>query len=229
MQQEIIDKVVAETKDKAWLRELPAKEHGFALRQIGEVHEDMFDLFAYENEALHRSVTAYFHAETQEYKLRLRIGFVEFCRMEYITPSVDTFGELLHAQLPALLLELCSFDPKTISSMVLRKGILSWEFGKELPETLEGYELFIRPAQPVRVNNGSCIIIDYVDFVQECDVTIYYNMYRDEFFGEARIHHIPDVTYDFDSTELDELQQKLERYLVPRLKEARERAIKEAS
>ena len=56
------------------------------------------------------------------------------------------------------------------------------------------------------------------------DVTIYYNMYRDEFFGEARIHSIPDVTYDFDSNELVELQEKLEKHLVPRMREARQAA-----
>ena len=65
------------------------------------------------------------------------------------------------------------------------------------------------------------MIIDYVDFSHGSDVTIYYNMYRDEFFGEARVHSIPDVTYDFDSNELNELEEKLERYLVPRLQQAR--------
>ena len=46
-------------------------------------------------------------------------------------------------------------------------------------------------------------------------------MYRDEFFGEAHVHAIPDVTYDFDSHTLDELQQKLEVHLVERMKQAR--------
>ena len=108
------------------------------------------------------------------------------------------------------------------------KGIKSIEefsaFAKELPETLEGYQLFIKPQQPVKINNGSYIIIDYVDFTHASDVTIYYNMYRDEFFGEARIHSIPDVTYDFDSNELVELQEKLEKHLVPRMREARQAA-----
>lgn len=93
-----------------------------------------------------------------------------------------------------------------------------------MPETLEGYQLFIKPQQPVKINNGSYIIIDYVDFTHASDVTIYYNMYRDEFFGEARIHSIPDVTYDFDSNELVELQEKLEKHLVPRMREARQAA-----
>ena len=120
---------------------------------------------------------------------------------------------------------MVTFHPESLSSLVLKKGIREWPYGKQLPETLEGHELFIRPQQPVKITNGSYIIIDYVDFEQESDVTIYYNMYRDEFWGEVRAHSIPDVSYVFDCHELDELQKKLEEHLVPRLHEARELAI----
>ena len=54
-------------------------------------------------------------------------------------------------------------------------------------------------------------------------------MYRDEFSGEARIHNIPDVSYDFDSTELEELEEKLNTHLVARLREIRARAEKEVA
>ena len=154
----------------------------------------------------------------------MQVGFVEFCRIEYITNSLEIFGEKLSKELMQLLEDMVTFNPKNISSLVIKKGICDWAFAKELPETLEGYQLFIKPQQPVKINNGSYIIIDYVDFTHASDVTIYYNMYRDEFFGEARIHSIPDVTYDFDSNELVELQEKLEKYLVPRMREARQAA-----
>ncbi len=108
------------------------------------------------------------------------------------------------------------------------KEILTWEAGHELPEELEGYSLFIKPEYPVKINNGSYILIDYVDFSLESNVTVYYNIYRDEFFSEARIWNIPDVNYDFDSNTLSELEECLQRYLVPRLREVRQRAEKEA-
>ena len=60
-------------------------------------------------------------------------------------------------------------------------------------------------------------------------LSIYYNIYRDEFFGEARIWSIPDVNYDFDSTSLGELEEKLRIYMVPRLQEIRQIAMKEAA
>ena len=59
--------------------------------------------------------------------------------------------------------------------------------------------------------------MDYVDFSLESSFTLYYNIYRDEFFAEARIWNIPDVNYDFDSNELPELEEKLHQRLLPRL------------
>ena len=91
-----------------------------------------------------------------------------------------------------------------------------------MPETIEGFVLFIRPDQPVKVINGSYIVFAYCDFEAESDFIIYYNVFRDEFFGEARVNKIPEMNYTFDSTELSELEEKLDQYLVPRLKEIRQ-------
>ena len=126
-------------------------------------------------------------------------------------------------------MDMETFNPKTLSSIVSDKKITEWALGRELPEKLEGFSLFIRPAQPVKINNGSYIVVDYVDFSLESSFTLYYNIYRDEFFAEARIWNIPDVNYDFDSNELPELEEKLHQRLLPRLQEIRKRAETEAA
>lgn len=221
LHQEAIEKIEAALADCSLFESLPKECHGFQYRAIRQPIDDRYDLFRYENPTAHRSATAYYHEETHEYKLRVCVGFIEFCRIEYITGSLALFEKKIEKDLGQLLKDMVEFNPHTISSLILKKGICDWEFAKRLPPSLEGYELFITPQQPVKINNGSYIIIDYVDFSHGSDVTIYYNMYRDEFFGEARVHSIPDVTYDFDSNELNELEEKLERYLVPRLQQAR--------
>lgn len=224
MHQDTVEKIEHALEGWSLLDSLPRECYGFHYRALCVPIDDRYDIFSYENAVIHKSVTAYYHEETHEYKLRMQVGFVEFCRIEYITNSLEIFGEKLSKELMQLLEDMVTFNPKNISSLVIKKGICDWAFAKELPETLEGYQLFIKPQQPVKINNGSYIIIDYVDFTHTSDVTIYYNMYRDEFFGEARIHSIPDVTYDFDSNELVELQEKLEKHLVPRMREARQAA-----
>ena len=232
MHQETLDQQEAVLADWELLTKLPATCGGFhfsVLKTVTGESRDMYDIFCYDDPPAHRCVTAYFHEETHEYKLRVRVGYIEFCRIEYITSDLAVFTATLEAQLLPLLDSLETFRPSSLSVMVLEKHILEWPYAKELPETLEGYTLFVRPTAPVKITNGSYIIIDYVDFDHGCDVTIYYNIYRDEFFGEARVHSIPDVTYEFDARTLDGLQKNLEARLVPRLQWARTAADAETA
>ena len=55
--------------------------------------------------------------------------------------------------------------------------------------------------------NGSYIIFDYSDFALESNFIIYYNEFRSEFYGEARIKNIPEMNYTFDSDSLLELEE----------------------
>ena len=65
---------------------------------------------------------------------------------------------------------------------------------------------------------------DYSDFSIESNFIIYYNEFRCEFFGEARVKNIPEMRYDFDSKTIEELEQKLDNQLAERLRGIRERA-----
>lgn len=228
MKEETKERVEADIKDWAYLRDLPDTWHGFTLQRLLRIDGDCYDIYCYEHPARHKSVTVYFHEETHEYKLRVKVGLIEFCRIEFITAKFAVFEELLHAQFETVLAGLAEFDPASIGSIVRDKQIMTWEAGKSLPETLEGFTLYIHPSEPVKINNGSYIVIDYVDFALESSVTVYYNIYRDEFFSEARIWNIPDVNYDFDSGTLSELEERLRTYLVPRLQEVRTWAEEEA-
>ena len=64
------------------------------------------------------------------------------------------------------------------------------------------------------MRNEPFVIIDYVDFAKGNDVGIYYNCYRNEFFGEYHVAGMPYVSYDFDAYDLEELEQRLELHLV---------------
>lgn len=229
LKDETIEKVDAEIADWQYMKDLPESWHGFTLDRSKAIDKDSYDLYRYVNEELHKSAIVYFHEETHEYKVRLKIGLIEFCRIEFITAKLADFEQLLVKQFEQMLMDMMEFNPAALSSIVRDKKIMEWENGAKLPETLEGFTLFIRPAQPVKINNGSYIVIDYVDFALESSFTVYYNIYRDEFFAEARIWNIPDVNYDFDSNELPELEEKLHQHMLPRLREVRARAQKEAA
>ena len=223
------ERVEKELSGWQYLEDLPEEWHGFLLRRDVRVEGDVYDIYSYVKESAHRSITAYFHEETREYKVRVRIGLIEFCHIEFVTGDFKMFGELLKQHFEPALRDLAEFNPKTLTSLLLDKGIMEWEYGKKLPESMEGFALFLRPTEPVRIANGSYVIFDYVDFGISSSFDIYYNIFRDEFFGEARIRNVPVVTYSFDSGDLSELETKLEAGMRPYLGEIRQRAEEEGT
>ena len=229
MQEETKAKVEAEIKDWQYLEELPESSHGFQLCREQRIIENMYDIYSYVHPQLHKKVVIYYHEETHEYKVRVYIGLIEFCRIEFITAKLEDFEKLLRLQFDDLLKDMVEYDPAGLSSIIKKKEIVEWGGTCHLPELCEGFSLFITPQKPEKINNGSYVLLNYVDFSIESDFTIYYNIYRDEFFGEARICDIPDVNYDFDSNSLGELEEKLKTYMIPRLQEIRQRAIKESA
>ena len=227
MKEDAIGKEREKTKDWSYPQELHTDCNSFKRDVEVHIHDDMYDLFTYENKALHKKAVAYFHEETHEYKLRVSYGLITFCRIEYITSKLEVFEQQLRKELERTLADMAEFNPESISSIVRDKEIMTWDVAQRLPQELEGFQLFVRPDKPAKITNGSYIIIDYVDFTYASSFTAYYNIFRDEFFAEARIWNIPDVTYDFDSHELPELERLLHEKLVPRLQEIRRRAIAE--
>ncbi len=218
------ERVEAETAGWKYMEELPSEWFGFRLVRDMRVHGDIYDLYSYAAEARHRGITAYFHEETKEYKVRVWIGLTEFCRIEFVTGNFNEFELLLRKHFETVLRDMAEFHPETVTSLLWDKGIRDWAYGKSLPEALEGFALFIRPSEPVRIANGSYILFDYVDFDIASNFIIYYNIFRDEFFGESRIRNIPVVTYAFDSDELSGLERKLENQMQPYLREIRQKA-----
>ena len=227
MKEETIQQVETDVCDWAYLKRLPPMLEGFSYRKDMHVEEDIYALFSYENNAMHRAALAYYHEETKEYKLSVQIGLTNFCRIEFIAPNIAAFEKRLDEHLRKLLVELVTFDPKTISSIVCKKKIMEWEYGRSLPTELEGFELFIAPEKPLKITNGSYIILDYSDFSIASNFVIYYNIFRDEFFGEGRVHGIPEINYLFDSHDLAGLATKLEHHLAARLQDIRQKATEQ--
>ncbi len=223
MKKEQLEKVQAELSAWTYLQQLPPEKNGFKLvRKMKEVG-DTFQIYAYENEQLQRKTLIYYHEETKEYKLLVTIGLTEFCAIEFISENLEQLERILTDRFDLLLGDISEFHAEHISSIIVDKEIMIWDYIASLPTEIDGFKLFISPDKPVKVINGSYIIIDYCDFASESNFIIYYNVFRDEFFGEAKIHRIPEVTYEYDSSELDDLKQKLEKKLAKTLHDIRHR------
>lgn len=208
----------------AYMDDLPEVMEGYRLHRNMTIRGDMYDLFSYENEAARRGLTVYFHAETKEYKLRVHVGLTEFARIECIAEDLAAFEQLLRGRMSSILAEMAHYSEDNLSSLMRAQHLSAWEYGAALPASLEGFELYISPSEPYQITNGSHIVCDYSDFSIRSNVTIYYNIYRDQYFGEARVVEVPEMNYMFDANTIEELEMKLRLNLVPRLRDVRRRA-----
>lgn len=223
MKKDILTKVQADIEAWTYLQELPLQKNSFELHKLMREVGDTFQIYCYENEELKRKTMIYYHEETNEYKLLVTIGLTEFCAIEFISANLEQLQIVLDKRFDLLLGDISAFKPEHISSLIVDKKIMEWDYIEKFPQELCGFKLFIKPSEPVKIINGSYIILDYSDFANESNFIIYYNVFRDEFFGEAKIHRIPEVTYAYDSSQLDELKQKIEEKLLPTLEAIRKR------
>lgn len=223
MEKETEEKIIAEVNEWQYIKGLPKECYGFVLKYELYADGDIYNILSYSNPTTRRKVTLYYHDETKEYKVKTTVGLTEFCNIEFITAKQEVEEKILKERFERLLKSLAIFHKNDIDSIVVDKKILEWQYVNNLPETIEGFQLFIKPSEPLRIINGSYIIFDYCDFATESNFIIYYNVFRDEFFGEAKIKRIPEMNYIFDSHELIDLEEKLEEHLIPRLKEIRKR------
>ncbi len=227
LKEKIIERVNQETGEWEYLSQLPKELYTMKLTKLYGENEDMFELFSYTNEERHLGLCAYFHQETEEYKVRIWIGLTEFCLIEFITASFQAFEKQLRHSLEGAVHDLVVYNPDSMSYVTKELDIVSWDYKGILPQELEGFQLYITPATPIRVLNGSYIVFDYSDFAIKSNFIIYYNEFRCEFFGEARIANIPEMNYIFDSKTIPELEEKLKAHMVDRLQEIRRRATEE--
>ncbi len=227
MKDEAIAHVKELVADWAYMKNLPPTIKNFQLQVLKEEYDDIYDLYRYVDDNLHCSATAYYHAETDEFKLRVQIGSFEFCNKECIAPTLEEFEDILSSRFDEILHHVVDFNMDKIETLFKDKHIVDWDYSSILPDQLEKFELFIRPSKPLRITNGSYVILDYENFSYNSNFVIYYNIFRDEFFSDARVAGVPDINYEFDSQSLEELQNKLSIHLSERLKTIRERAEKE--
>ena len=217
---EDIIKISAQVSELHFAEDLPNELEGFTLRKISEAQEDKFLFFVYVDDEIHCAVTIYYHDETKEFKVRQRIGLTEFCLTNFFTEDASRFKTLLDTELDGVLKNLRNVRNKP-NRFLQDLKLDEWTYGSNLPAQLEGFTLFIKPAAPVEVTNGSHVVLNYVDFDLSSDFVLYYNIYTDEFSGERRINGATHVTYAFDANALSELEGKLETNLVDELRTIR--------
>lgn len=208
-----MQKIVAQIQAWELLAKLPAEFAGFALSLEMKEKGTQYCIFIYQNKEWHKSFSVLYDKATNEFLGRTVVGLTEYFDVSFIVSDIQLLGKMLIKRLEDTLNSLAVFNRDNLGSIIVDKQVLEWPYGKELPQELVGFELFIKPSAPVKIINGSYIIIDYSDFSNESSLVIYYNIFRDEFFGEARIRRTPQMSAVFDATTLETLQENITAHL----------------
>ncbi len=216
-----MEKVIVEIQEWEMLATLPTEVAGFVLQQNLEKRGTQYYIFTYENEKCHRSFSVLYDTATKEFLARTVIGLTEYFDVNYIVADIQLLEKLLKKRLHNTLLNLAEGKQEDLDSILVEKQILQWPYGRELPQEIAGFTLFIKPWEPIKIINGSYVIIDYSDFLNASSLVIYYNIFRDEFFGEIRIRRTPHMSAIFDATTLEKLQELISTHLTTVLGDVR--------
>lgn len=209
----------------AWeyIAELPTQLLNFEFSLLKKQEDEIYYIFSYKHHGLNREVISMYDRSTKEFLLKVRIGLLEYCDTLFISNNIEKFEIVLKNRLNLLLKQLEKFSIDNLDSILIEKQLIQHEFSFELPQELSGFKLFIKHTQPVKLINGSYVILDYSDFLNDSNLVIYYNIFRDEFFGELRFRKTPEMISDFDSKEVNELGEKIKTNLSLILKKMRTR------
>ena len=216
-----MEKIIEQVQSWELLAKLPKDLAGFTLIMELEQCGTQYHIFTYQNKVSYKSFSVLYDQATKEYFARIIIGLTEYFDVNFIVGDIKILESLLEKRLKETLTSLAYFNREKVDSIVLDKKILEWPYGKQLPQNIAGFELFIKPDEPIKVINGSYILIDYSDFKAESNLIIYYNMFRDEFFGETRIKRTPKMSAAFDTNNLIDLQEAIAAHLKSVLQEMR--------
>ncbi len=183
-------------------------------RKAGKVKTDIrvYTAFAWENEKNGWMVKAIFDEETKDYMVKMDLRLMTLTQLESITGDFEQFKKRVRELTPkAIEKELIHLE--RVSVLAAAKGFMKWDYEKVMPERMGQYKRIIKPVNPVEGLNGSFIIGAYECRERNIGVLFFYNIYREEYYGELRAGGIPVIVHQYDATTINEFSSHLEAYL----------------
>lgn len=176
------------------------------------VSSTVYSLFYYINDANWRWWVLY-DKEVGDYMVRIMVPLVDFVDIAFVRESLASFMDNLKANYKASIIKRFLEPQEGFVYEYKKKGIPQWNYTEVLPQTVEGYRLDVTPRTALDMINGSYIIGTYVKDGEETGVVLFYNTFRDEFFGETRQQGYPGITHDLDATTIDKFEQAIRNHL----------------
>ena len=198
MSQPSIEEIEAGLKDWDFLPKLPQEVDGFTLLPGTGIDGQILNIAAYANENMHCKLDITYTKETFDYVPVKTVGLHKFRDERYFCRDRERFAQMMLEHLGDILRGIDRNFVHKFPYEAAELNFSSWDYWRSLPKSINGYELYITPDNPLPYINGSIIFLDYTDFAQGNQIYFAYNIFRDELFAEMKQNHLPLTTDAFD-------------------------------
>lgn len=198
--------------------ELPTDIGPYHLQHIDKQQDRIYYAFGWIDEKSGWQVRALYDEETADYMIKMDLHMMTLTEIECITGDFEEFQKFVKKLTPEAI-EKELIHREKVSVLVRGKGFMVWDYHDSLPETLGAYERIIAPDRPLLGLNGSYIIGAYQCREKDTGILFFYNMYRNEYYGELRAKGIPGIIHQYDAKTIEELEQKIKLHLNKDLEE----------
>jgi hypothetical protein len=214
------DALIASLKQWNITSVLPLQVGDFKLteefRMVTEDGSDKeFLLFVYHDPRNDWSVRGTYNPASEEFSVRTDIGMLEFALIEFIMDDFTEYKAMVEARLPRLIHDYYVERSRNFTVILKNKGVAAVDWSTILPEEYKGFKRLIEPGEAVRIVNGSYMIVSYYQAATRSGLSVMYNVLRDDFFAERRLHNFPNLVHDFDGHDLKDFEQSLQQRLIP--------------
>lgn len=192
--------------------ELPQAIGEYRFHRIDKQEGRIYYAFGWLGEKTGWDVRVLFDEETMDYMVKMYLHMVTMTEIECITGDLIAFKGLVK-QLTPQAVERELIHRENVSILVKGKGFMAWDYREVLPETIGHYRRTIEPKAPLLFLNGSYIIAAYECQEKDTGVLFFYNIYRDEYYGELRAGGIPGIIHQYDASTVEDLEGKIRKSL----------------
>lgn len=192
--------------------ELPLDIGEYHLERIDKQEERIYRAFGWTSSKNGWQVRAIFDEETMDYMIKMDLNLVVLTEIEVITGDFETFKDFVKRwTVKAIKKEL--LQRKDLSVLVKGHAFTQWDYSHALPEKIGHFTRVIEPVNPLQGLNGSYIIATYECREKELGALFFYNVYRDEYYGEFRAGGIPIIIHTYDAKDVKKFDMILTKYL----------------
>lgn len=205
-------------------KELPAEIGDYRLERIDKQEERIYYAFGWFGKETGWAVRVLFDEETMDYMVKMDFRLLTLTEIECITGDFEEFKRNVKLLTPKAI-DREIIHRENVSVIVRGKGFMAWDYEEVFPETIGAYRRVIDPARPLLGLNGSYVICAYECREKETGILFFYNMYRDEYYGELRAGGIPGIIHQYDAKTVETFEETLRKHLKKDLEELYEHPI----